>query len=98
MRIGYNKLSDLCNQNIVDDGSQMIKNNLEIDIKVKCMEEGITQAQMAEMVGTSVQYVSRIINRQDGIVNKTFVQMLDKLGSDIQLTYVKTLGGVALCK
>lgn len=76
----------------------MIKNNLEIDIKVKCMEEGITQAQMAEMVGTSVQYVSRIINRQDGIVNKTFVQMLDKLGSDIQLTYVKTLGGVALCK
>lgn len=88
----------MCNQNIVDDGSQMIKNNLEIDIKVKCMEEGITQAQMAEMVGTSVQYVSRIINRQDGIVNKTFVQMLDKLGSDIQLTYVKTLGGVALCK
>jgi len=29
------------------------------------------------------------LNRQDGIVNKTFVEMLDKLGYDIQLTYVK---------
>jgi hypothetical protein len=29
------------------------------------------------------------LNRQDGIVNKTFVEMLDKLGYDIQITYVK---------
>ena len=29
------------------------------------------------------------INKQDGIVNKTFVEMLDKLGYDIQITYVK---------
>ncbi len=27
--------------------------------------------------------------KQDGIVNKTFVEMLDKLGYDIQITYVK---------
>ena len=27
--------------------------------------------------------------RQNGIVNKTFVEMLDKLGYDIQITYVK---------
>ncbi len=67
----------------------MIKNNLEIDVKVKCLEEGITQAQLAEMVGTSAPYVSRLINKKDGIVNKVFVDMLDKLGYDIQLTYVK---------
>ncbi len=30
----------------------MIKNNLEIDVKVKCLEEGITQARLAEIVGT----------------------------------------------
>ena len=30
-----------------------------------------------------------IINKQDGIVNKTFVEMLDKLGYDSQITYVK---------
>ena len=29
-----------------------------------------------------------IINK-DGIVNKTFVEMLEKLGYDIQITYVK---------
>lgn len=29
------------------------------------------------------------INRQDGIVNKGFVEMLEKLGYDIQLMYVK---------
>jgi predicted XRE-type DNA-binding protein len=67
----------------------MIKNNLEIDVKVKCLEEGVTQAQLAAMVGTSAPYVSRLINKKEGIVNKVFVDMLDKLGYDIQLTYVK---------
>lgn len=67
----------------------MIKNNLEIDVKVKCLKEGVTQVQLAEMVGTSAPYVSRLINKKDGIVNKVFVDMLDKLGYDIQLTYVK---------
>lgn len=67
----------------------MIKNNLEIDVKVKCLEEGITQAQLADMVGTSAPYVSRLINKKDGIINRVFVDMLDKLGYDIQLTYVK---------
>lgn len=42
----------------------MIKNNLEIDVKVKCLEEGVTQEQLAEMVGTSAPYVSRLINKR----------------------------------
>lgn len=67
----------------------MIKNNLEIDVKVKCLEEGVTQAQLAQMVGTSAPYVSRLINKKEGIINKVFVEMLDKLGYDIQLIYVK---------
>lgn len=67
----------------------MVKNDFEIDVKVKCLEERVTQAQLAEMVGTSAPYISRLINMQDGIVNKTFVEMLDKLGYDIQITYVK---------
>ena len=29
------------------------------------------------------------LNKQDGIVNKSFVERLDKLGYDIQITYVK---------
>ena len=34
-------------------------------------------------------YVSRLINKKDVIVNKVFVEMLEKLGYDIQITYVK---------
>lgn len=70
----------------------MIKNNLEIDVKVKCLEEGVTQAQLAQMVGTSAPYVSRLINKKEGIINKIFVDMLDNLGYDIQLVYVKKKG------
>ena len=70
----------------------MIKNNLEIDVKVKCLEEVVTQAQLAQMVGTSAPYVSRLINKKEGIINKVFVEMLDKLGYDTQLVYVKKKG------
>lgn len=71
----------------------MIKNNLEIDVKVKCLEEGVTQAQLAQMVGTSAPYVSRLINKKEGIINKVFVEMLDKLDYDIRLIYVKKKSG-----
>ena len=67
----------------------MLKNNLEIDVKVKCLEEGVTQAKLAQMVGTSAPYVSRPIDKKEGIINKVFVDMLDELGYDIQLVYVK---------
>ena len=43
----------------------MLKNNLEIDAKVKCLEEGVTQAQLAEKIGTSAPYVSRLINKKE---------------------------------
>lgn len=69
--------------------SLLIKNNLEIDVKVKCMEEGLTQAQLAEKVGTSAPYVNRIIKNPEGVVNKTFINMMEQLGYDIELTYVK---------
>ena len=67
----------------------MIKNNIEIDVKVKCIENGMTQAQLAEEIETTGQYVNRIIKKKDGVVNKTFVQMLEALGYDIELTYIK---------
>ena len=34
-------------------------------------------------------YIGRLINKKDGIVNMVFVEMLKKLGYDIQITYVK---------
>lgn len=67
----------------------MIKNNIEVDVKVKCIEEGKTQAQIAEEIKTSSQYVNRIIKKSDGVINKTFVQIMESLGYDIELTYIK---------
>ena len=67
----------------------MLKNNIEIDVKVHGVEEQTTQAELADKVGTSASYVSRLIKMPDKIVNRTFVQMMEKLGYDIELTYKK---------
>ena len=67
----------------------VLKNNIELDVKTKCIEEGKTQAWVAEEVGTSPAYVSRIVNSREQIVNKTFLAMMDALGYDVRLTYEK---------
>jgi hypothetical protein len=56
--------------------ANMIKNNIEVDVKVKCIENGMTQAQLAEKIETTGQYVNRIIKKKDGVVNKTFKEGL----------------------
>mgnify|MGYP000084449334 FL=1 len=67
----------------------MIRNNIEVDVKTKCIENGITQAQLAEDIGTTAPYVNRIIKKQEGVLNKTFVQMIESLGYDIEIRYVE---------
>ena len=67
----------------------MVKNNIEIDVKVKCLEEHKTQADIAKIVGTPASYVNKLIRRDEGVVNNTFVKMLEALGYDIDLHYVK---------
>ena len=67
----------------------MIRNNIEVDVKTKCIENGITQAQLAEDIVTTAPYVNRIIKKQEGVLNKTFVQMIESLGYDIEFRYVE---------
>ena len=67
----------------------MLRNNVELDLKTRFIEDGITQTEIAEKVGVSLPYVNRIIRGREQIVNKTFVKMLDELGYDVELTYVK---------
>ena len=67
----------------------MLKNNIEVDVKVKCIEVGLTQAKLAEQVGTTPAFVNRLIKKQEKIINNTFAKMMEKLGYDIELTYVK---------
>lgn len=49
----------------------------------------MTQEQIATKVGTTGQYVNRVIKKKEGFVNKTLVQIMEALGYDIELTYVK---------
>lgn len=77
----------------------MIKNNIELDVKVKCIERKTTQSQIALNIGTTKSYVNRIIKKPEGVINNTFVQIMESLGYDIELTYVernleKQQGGV----
>ena len=67
----------------------MVRNNIEVDVKTKCIEQGKTQVQIAEEIDITKAYVNRVIKKKDGVVNKTFVQMMEALGYDIELTYVK---------
>ena len=39
----------------------MVRNNIEVDVKVKCIENGTTQAKVAEEIETTKSYVNRII-------------------------------------
>ena len=67
----------------------MVRNNIEFDVKLKCLETGTTQRALAEKIGTTGQYVNRIVKKKDGVVNKTFVEIMEALGYDIEMTYVK---------
>jgi len=72
----------------------MLRNNIELDVKTKCIEEKISQHQVAEDIGTSGTYVSRLINPPEKIVNKTLLAMMERLGYDVRLVYEKrTTGG-----
>lgn len=67
----------------------MVLNNVELDVKIKCVETNMTQQSIADTIGTTGQYVNRIVKKKDGLVNKTFVEIMEALGYDIEMTYVK---------
>lgn len=46
----------------------MLKNNIEVDVKVKCIEVGVTQAKLAEDIVSTPSYVNRLIKKQENIV------------------------------
>ena len=71
----------------------MILNNIEKDIKMKCLENDTTQLGLAEKIGKTGQYINRNVKKNDGVINKTFVQMMEGLGYDIELIYVKREDG-----
>lgn len=67
----------------------MLRNNVELDLKTKFIEEGTTQTEIAEAIGVSLPYVNRTTKGREQIVNKTFVKIMDELGFDVRLVYEK---------
>ena len=67
----------------------MLRNNIELDIKTKCIEQSTTQAKIAENIGTSPSYVNKIVRSKEQIMNKTFLAMMEDLGFDVELHYVE---------
>lgn len=67
----------------------MITNNIELDVKVKLLEAGTTQEKLGETIGTTGQYINRILKKNNEVVNKTFIKMMEALGYDIEFIYVK---------
>lgn len=51
----------------------MVTNDVEVDVKVKCVEKGTTQAKVAEEINTTKSYVNRVIKKNDGVVNRASV-------------------------
>ena len=67
----------------------MVRNNFEIDFNVKCIEQNATQTALAEKIGTTQQYISRVVNDKNVVmVNQTYVKLMEALGYDIELTYI----------
>ena len=58
----------------------MVRNNIEVDVKVKWL---------ADEIDTTKTYVNRVIKKNESVVNNTFVKMMEALGYDIELHYVK---------
>ena len=63
----------------------MLKNNIEMDVKMRCIEKSTTQAKIAENIGTSPSYVNKIVRSKEQIMNKTFLAMMEDLGFDASL-------------
>ena len=89
MKCGIINETNSATYELLSKDAVMLQNNIELDVKTKCIEEKISQYQVAESIGTSGTYISRLINHPEKIVNKTFLAMMEELGYDVRLTYEK---------
>ena len=89
MKCGIINETNSATYELLSKEAVMLQNNIELDVKTKCIEEKISQYQVAESIGTSGTYISRLINHPEKIVNKTFLAMMEELGYDVRLTYEK---------
>ena len=67
----------------------MLKNNVTLDIKKILLEENISQVEISEKMNLSRQRVSDIINGRNVFVNEKLIELMNTIGYDIRLEFVK---------
>lgn len=50
----------------------MLKNNIEMDVKKRCIEKATTQVKIAENIEISSLYMNKTIRNKEQIMNKMF--------------------------
>lgn len=68
----------------------MLRNDIAKDVKKLLVDTGVTQAELAERVGTSHQYVNRMLNKnKDRLIGSgMLVGMVEALGYDVEIRYI----------
>lgn len=67
----------------------MVTNDIKHDIRVLMAQERQTQESLACNMGSTKQYINRVVNNPEKLISKFFVTMLEVMGYDIRLEYVK---------
>lgn len=66
----------------------MLKTDIQKEVKKLVIDEGVTLASLADEIGTSKQYVSRMLSKGN-IVVPMFVKLIEAAGYDVELKFVK---------
>ena len=56
----------------------MLLNNVELDLKTKLIEDGVSQTEITEKLGVTVSYVNKITRGREQLVNRTFIRIMGK--------------------
>ena len=67
----------------------MLKGNPRLEARMKCLQEGVSQVELAKRLGTTGPYVNRMLNQSPHLVNPTFVRLMEELGYDVRLVFEK---------
>ena len=66
----------------------MVRTDIQKEMKKLCIDENTTMTDLAAACGTSKQYVSRLLGKNT-LINPMLVTLAEKLGYDIQVSFVK---------
>ena len=70
----------------------MLKTNIQNEVKKLCIDENITLTDLAVKSGTTKQYARRLLTKSS-LVNPMLVKLVETLGYDIEIKFVKRSEG-----